>query len=100
VHFVLIYEFGPDFFARRTEFRKEHLALAWTAVDAGHLVLAGAFAEPSDQAQILFSGPSPAVATRFAEADPYVRNGLVTRWRVVQWNTVVGLAAANPLRPD
>ena len=98
MHFVLIYEVGADFFAQRTEFRGEHLAHAWKAADAGDLLLGGAFAEPTDQAQLLFRGASPDVAARFAEADPYVRNGLVKRWRVVQWNTVVGQGAANPIR--
>jgi uncharacterized protein len=38
--------------------------------------------------------------TRFARADPYVKNGLVTRWRVRPWTTVVGpSAAATPVRP-
>jgi uncharacterized protein YciI len=100
VHYVLIYEVGKDFFARRTEYRKKHLALAWEAADAGHLLLGGAFAEPTDQARLLFTGPSSDVAVHFAKADPYVRNGLVKSWRVVQWNTVVGKAAANPLRPE
>ena len=26
----------------------------------------------------------------FAQADPYVRNGLVREWRVREWNVVVG----------
>ena len=38
-------------------------------------------------------------AVEFAKADPYVRNGLVTRWRVREWTTVVGDAASTPVRP-
>ena len=98
MHFVLMYEVGPDFFERRGAFRGEHLALAWRVADSGSLVLAGAFEEPTDQAMLLFSASSPDAAMRFAEADPYVRNGLVKRWRVVRWNTVVGQHAANPIR--
>jgi uncharacterized protein YciI len=30
------------------------------------------------------------VVERFAEQDPYVRHGLVTRWTVRAWNVVVG----------
>jgi len=30
------------------------------------------------------------VVDGFARADPYVTEGLVTRWRVVPWNVVVG----------
>lgn len=99
MHYLLIYEVDPEFVQRRAQFRSEHLALAWHAADTGDLLLAGASAEPTDQAFLLFSGQSPDAATRFAESDPYVRNGLVKSWRVVQWNTVVGHDASNPVRP-
>jgi uncharacterized protein YciI len=99
VHYLLIYELAPDYLARRGEFRDEHLQLAWDAQERGEIVIAGALADPSDQAILLFSGDSPAAAERFARADPYVAQGLVTSWRVRQWNTVVGTDAANPVRP-
>jgi uncharacterized protein YciI len=96
-HFLLIYEVGPDFLQRRLQHRNEHLALAWRAADAGELVLAGALEEGTGQAFLLFRGSREA-ATRFAQADPYVREGLVRQWRVAQWHTVVGATAAAPLR--
>ena len=99
MHYLLIYDVDTEFVHRRAQFRSEHLALAWHAADTGDLLLAGALAEPTDQAFLLFSGQSPDAATRFAESDPYVRNGLVKSWRVVQWNTVVGHDASNPVRP-
>ena len=39
-------------------------------------------------------------ARRFAETDPYVRNGLVARWEVRPWITVAGDMAATPVRPE
>jgi uncharacterized protein YciI len=48
---------------------------------------------------LLFEGESPDVAKRFAEADPYVANGLVKHWEVRPWTTVVGKFAATPVRP-
>ena len=36
-------------------------------------------------------------AERFAAADPYVKNGLVARWEVRRWITVVGPYAAQPV---
>ena len=51
---------------------------------------AEALADPVDGAVLLFCGDSPAAAEAFAQADPYVRNGLVTKWRVRTWTTVVG----------
>ena len=98
MHYLLLYEsLVPDYAARRTAFRKEHLRLAWESHARGELVLGGAFADPIDGAILLFKGDSPAAAERFAAADPYVRNGLVTKWRVREWTTVVGDDAATPL---
>lgn len=99
MHFLLIYDVGPDFIERRAEFRDEHLALAWAASDRGELIAGGALEEPTEQAFILFQSWSPEAAEQFAQADPYVRHGLVKRWRVVKWNTVAGQFAASPIRP-
>ncbi len=99
MHYLLFYEVGPDYVERRVEFRNDHLTLAWRAHSRGELVLGGALADPVDLAILLFQGESQAVAERFAKADPYVRNGLVKRWWVRPWTTVVGEAAASPIRP-
>ncbi len=69
------------------------------AVERGELLLGGALAEPADGALLLFAGDGPEVASAFAEADPYVRNGLVGAWRVRPWTTVVGRDAATPVHP-
>ncbi len=58
--------------------------------------MAGALADPADGAVLVFRGPSPQHAESFAQADPYVRNGLVKTWRVRKWNTVVGDGATLP----
>lgn len=99
-HFLLFYETGDDFVARRRPFRNQHLAHAWAAQERGELLLAGALAEPGDGAVLLFRADSPAVAERFAQQDPYVTSGLVTRWRVREWTTVVGRDAASPVHPS
>lgn len=98
MHYLLIYDAAPDYLERRGEFRAEHLARAWAACERGELLLGGALADPVDGAVLLFQGDSPEAAERFAEADPYVRNGLVARWRVRQWDTVVGETATSPVR--
>lgn len=98
-HFLLFYEFVDDYLDRRPAFRDEHLALAWAAQGRGELVLAGALAEPADGGILWFQGDSQEVAERFANEDPYVRNGLVKQWRVRPWTTVVGEQAATPVRP-
>jgi uncharacterized protein YciI len=99
MHFLLEYELSADYLERRPKFRNEHLALAWKAQERGEIVLAGALADPVDRAVFLFRADSPAPAEAFAKADPYVANGLVTRWRVRPWTTVVGAEASTPVRP-
>jgi uncharacterized protein YciI len=98
MHFLLIYDLCSDYLERRGQFRDAHLALAWEAVERDELVLAGALDEPVDRAMLLFHIDSPQAAEDFARNDPYVINGLVTRWQVRRWNTVVGTRAANPVR--
>jgi len=99
MHYLLMYDLASDYLDRRTAFRAEHLALAWQTSGRGELILGGALADPVDCAVLLFHGDSPAVAERFAAADPYVKHGLVTRWRVRPWTTVVGESATTPVRP-
>lgn len=92
MYFALIYDTVEDYLERRGAYRAEHLALARAATERGEIVLAGAFADPADQALIVFEGADRSVAERFAEADPYVRNGLVKSWRVRAWTVVIGRA--------
>ena len=100
MHFLLIYELSADYLSRRGEFREEHLRLAWQAQENADLVLGGALGDPADKAILLFQGDSPESAVRFADADPYVINGLVLSWSVRPWNTVIGDQASNPVRPS
>jgi hypothetical protein len=95
----LFYDVAENYLDRRAAFRDEHLAKAWAAHERGELLLGGALASPVDGALLLFAGDSSAAAEAFARADPYVTNGLVTRWRVREWTTVAGQMAATPVRP-
>ncbi len=97
MHYLLLYDVVDDYVARRAPFRAEHIRLAREAVARGELVLGGALANPADGVVMLFRADSPQAASAFAEADPYVRGGLVTRWRVREWTTVVGPDAQSPL---
>ncbi|RAS37367.1 YciI-like protein [Paraburkholderia bryophila] len=98
MHYLLMYDLVPDYLERRGAYRDAHLHYAWAAVARGELLLAGAQAEPTDGAVLLFQSDSPAAAEAFARADPYVIAGLVTQWRVRVWTTVVGEGATHPVR--
>jgi uncharacterized protein len=99
VHYLLMYDVVEDYLERRAPLRSAHVAHARAAEARGELVLAGALANPPDGAVFVFRGESPVAAEAFAAADPYVLNGLVTRWRVREWTTVVGKDAQVTL-PD
>ena len=90
MHLALIYELVDDYMDRRPPLREEHLGLANAAHERGELMLAGAFAEPADRALLVWATEDEDVVRRFVDADPYVRNGLVSSWSIRQWNVVVG----------
>jgi len=99
MHYLLFYDYVPDYFERRAEFRAAHVAHARESIARGQLVLGGAFADAPAGAMLLFTASSPTVVEEFARVDPYVLNGLVIRWRVREWTTVVGRDAEVPLPP-
>jgi uncharacterized protein YciI len=97
MHYLLMYDLVDDYVERRQPLRPAHLSHARKFVERGELLLGGALAEPVDTAVLLFRGESPAAATAFAAADPYVLQGLVKSWRVRPWSTVIGPNAELPL---
>ena len=90
MHYILFYDVIDDYLEKRAKFREAHLEHGRRAHARGDLMIAGALADPVDGAVLVFRGPSPDAAKAFAEADPYVINGLVKSWRVRKWMTVIG----------
>ncbi|HXA27921.1 MAG TPA: YciI-like protein [Candidatus Angelobacter sp.] len=90
MHYLLLYDAVPDYLERRVPHRAAHLQKVREAHARGELLLAGALADPADGAVLVFQGEDATAAERFAENDPYVLNGLITRWRVRPWTVVVG----------
>jgi uncharacterized protein YciI len=96
-YFILFYEVVPDYVERRVAHRAEHLAMAKAATERGELRLGGAYADPADGAALVFRGEDDRAARAFAEADPYVRSGIVKSWRVRSWSVVVGADYDGPV---
>ena len=92
-YYLLEYALIDDHLARRAAFRYVHLALAREAHRLD-LILVGARAEPPDRAVLVWRTDDRSVVERFADDDPYVRNGLVTSWAIRPWTVVIGEAAA------
>ena len=90
MYYILFYDYVDDYMERRGIYRPDHCALANAAHDRGELISAGALADPPDRGVLVFKGESADVAANFAHKDPYVLNGIVTRWEVRPWNVVIG----------
>ncbi|MCE3263499.1 MAG: hypothetical protein K0R43_2578 [Pseudoduganella sp.] len=99
MHYVLIYDYAPDYLERRADFRDAHLKLAWDSHSRGEFQLGGVLADPVDSALLWFKADSPAVVEEFVAKDPYVKNGLVLKWRIRPWMTVAGALAEAPIHP-
>ena len=89
-YFALFYDVVEGFVERRAPYREAHLRLAREARDRGELLLAGALGMPPDRALLIFRANDSSTADTLARADPYVVNGLVTRWEVQPWAVVIG----------
>jgi uncharacterized protein len=92
-YYLLEYALIDDYLARRAAFREAHLALAREAHRRGDLILAGALAEPTDRAVLVWRTGDRSVIERFIDNDPYVHNGLVTSWTIRPWTVVIGEGA-------
>jgi uncharacterized protein YciI len=92
MYYLLFYDVVEDYVVRRQPFRAEHLGLATQYVERGELLLGGALANPADGAVLAFKVNSRDTIEQFVAADPYVRTGIVTAWRIREWTVVVGAA--------
>ena len=90
MHWLLTYDYVPDIAARRAPYREAHLEMVRELHARGALLMAGAAGDPIEGALLVFTAEDSSVVDEFVAQDPYVREGLVTAWRVRPWNVVVG----------
>ncbi len=84
--YILFYKTIDNYIEERELYREEHLNLIQKAYKNNELIMAGALAEPTGGAVLIFN--SHEVANEFAENDPYVKNGIIVEWRVQPWNVI------------
>jgi uncharacterized protein YciI len=87
-HFALFYDYVENIVERRAPHRPAHLELYRRWREEGRLVMGGAIGDPPHGALIVFDVGGAAEVEEFAEADPYVLNGLVTGRRIEPWAVV------------
>ncbi len=92
MYFALFYDYVDNILEKRAPFREEHLSLVKNYQDQGKMLLAGAYTDPLDGALLIFKVDSAVEVEQFTQADPYVKNSLVSTWRIREWNVVAGSA--------
>jgi uncharacterized protein YciI len=85
--YVLLYEGAEGARARVPLLIDAHRALWKEFRSAGQLLMVGPFVDPSGGAMGVFT--SRDAAERFVAADPFVSEGLVSRWTIREWHEVL-----------
>ena len=96
-HYLLFYDYTPDYLERRTAHRAAHFVHARAAEARGDLILAGACTDGDPIGVLVFKCADRGTVEDFARADPYVVQGVAPTWRVREWTTVLGRDALAPV---
>ena len=89
-YFILSYTFTEAGSAQREAQLQAHLSHVQAAAERGDLILAGPVGDAGDADVLLFHADAPEPVEAFAQADPYVIAGLVSRWAVLPWAVEYG----------
>lgn len=83
---VSFYEVAPGALAHLKEHFPAHRARLEEFHRRGVLLAAGPLGNPPESAMAIFT--SREAAEEFIAGDPFVTNGLVSSWRLADWNAV------------
>ncbi|MGA2109181.1 MAG: YciI family protein [Syntrophorhabdales bacterium] len=81
---VCFYEMAPDALSKVMEHYPVHRARLDEFYARGVLLAAGPLGNPPEGAMAVFT--TREAAEEFVQGDPFVVNGLVSKWRLVEWN--------------
>jgi uncharacterized protein YciI len=81
---VSFYEMAPDALPKIMTHYPAHRARLDEFHDRGLIVAAGPLGNAPEGAMAIF--PTREAAEEFIKGDPFVVNGLVSKWRLVEWN--------------
>ncbi|MGH7937078.1 MAG: YciI family protein [Bryobacteraceae bacterium] len=81
---VSFYDIAPDALAKIMTHYPAHRVRLDKFHSRGVLLAAGPFGNPPEGAMAIFTTRD--AAEEFIQGDPFVINGLVSKWRLVEWN--------------
>lgn len=85
---VMLYESAADVASRAPAHFPAHKARLDEFHARGELVMVGTFGDPQAEGSMaIFT--SRAAAEEFAQGDPFVRNGVVEAYRILDWNEIL-----------
>lgn len=85
--YVVFYESGPDVREKAPLYFPAHRA-RWEEFRAkGTLLMIGTWASPQEGAMGIFT--TREAAEEFVKGDPFVLNGVVSKWTVREWNEAI-----------
>ena len=84
---VMFYEVAPEGFSKAMANTEAHRARLHEFHAKGVLLMAGPFANPAEGALGIFTNKK--AAEEFIQGDPFVINGVVAKWRLVEWNEIL-----------
>ncbi len=86
--YVLFYDSADDVAARAPAHFPAHKQRLDQFHADGTLLLVGTFGRPQEEGSMaVFT--SRAAAEEFVAGDPFVRNGVVRGWRILEWNEIL-----------
>jgi uncharacterized protein YciI len=91
--YVLFYESASDVRAKAPLYFAEHSARWGEFHKRGALLMVGPFANPEEGAMGIFT--TREAAHEFAGGDPFVLNGVVSKWYVREWNEALDGSTAS-----
>jgi len=89
---VVLYTPVPDVMEKAPAHFPAHTAWAQEFAERGELLMYGTFADPAADGSmgVLVSREA---AERFVEGDPFVLEGVVASWRILEWDEVLAPVA-------
>ncbi|MEY9849038.1 uncharacterized protein YciI [Streptacidiphilus sp. BW17] len=88
--YVVLYESVNDLADKAPAHFEAHVARYTPYIERGELLMIGPFADPQkDGSMAVFA--SRESAEDFVKGDPFVVNGVVKSWPILEWNEAIAL---------